>query len=92
MKPSPPPSHSSQDPVAAHNATASLLIVAGLTALGVVLVALLVFYSGTLDIGGVRETAVKIAEAKTKAEVETFVSLYEGIDHHVGSGGENVSN
>ncbi len=28
----------------------------------------------------------------TRAEVETFVSLYEGIDHHAGSGGENVSN
>ena len=28
----------------------------------------------------------------TRGEVETFVSLYEGIDHHAGSGGENVSN
>ena len=28
----------------------------------------------------------------TRGEVETFISLYEGIDHHVGSGGENTSN
>jgi hypothetical protein len=31
-------------------------------------------------------------DESTRGEVETFVSLYEGIDHHAGSGGENVSN
>jgi hypothetical protein len=28
----------------------------------------------------------------TKSELETFISLYQGIDHHAGSGGENVAN
>lgn len=28
----------------------------------------------------------------TRGEIATFVSLYEGIDHHAGSGGEAVSN
>lgn len=27
-----------------------------------------------------------------RGEVETFVSLYQGVDHHAGSGGENASN
>ncbi len=31
-------------------------------------------------------------DESTRDEVETFISLYEGIDHHAGSGGENVSN
>ncbi len=28
----------------------------------------------------------------TRSELETFISLYQGIDHHAGSGGANVSN
>jgi hypothetical protein len=28
----------------------------------------------------------------TRSELETFISLYQGIDHHAGSGGENLSN
>lgn len=31
-------------------------------------------------------------DESTAAELETFISLYEGIDHHAGSGGENVAN
>ena len=28
----------------------------------------------------------------TRSEVETFISLYEGIDHHAGRGNENTAN
>lgn len=31
-------------------------------------------------------------DGATRGEVETFISLYEGVDHHAGSGGENASN
>lgn len=31
-------------------------------------------------------------DESTRGEIETFISLYEGIDHHAGSGGENASN
>ena len=43
-------------------------------AAGAIAIALLVFYSGTLDAGGVRETAVRIAEGKLNLDfLEAFI-------------------